>query len=163
MFIRRNRKLLLEIAREAYRAHITDGQTPPAGGRDESASPGQPRAVSSASRSMASFAAASATLPRTRPLYQLVQEMAVSAATRDPRFYPMRKRGPRQFQPGNLRSLPPSKDHRSIEEIRGRRSRPLYLKRTSPAGVLLPQVAVEYRLGPGNLSQPDQPQGRAEA
>ena len=76
------------------------------------------------------------------PLWETVREMAVSAATRDPRFRPM--------QPGELAGfdleisvLSPLQDVSSVNEIQvGVHG--LYVIKGHAHGVLLPQVATEY-------------------
>jgi len=77
-----------------------------------------------------------------KPLYQLVQEMAISAATQDPRFYPMKKSELESFDV-EISVLSPLSKISSIEEIvvgvHG-----IYLEKNFSRGVLLPQVAVEY-------------------
>ena len=77
-----------------------------------------------------------------KPLYQLVQEMALSAATQDPRFYPMKKSELENFEL-EISILSPLSKISSIDEIlvgvHG-----LYLEKNFSRGVLLPQVAVEY-------------------
>ena len=77
-----------------------------------------------------------------QPLWQTVREMAVSAATRDPRFYPMRPADLADFQL-EISVLSPLQLIQSIEEIQvGRHG--LYLIKGHAHGVLLPQVATEY-------------------
>jgi uncharacterized protein len=77
-----------------------------------------------------------------KPLYQLVQEMAVSAATRDPRFYPMKKEDLAHFDL-EISVLTPLRKISSIEEIEvGVHG--LYIEKNYSRGVLLPQVALEY-------------------
>jgi AmmeMemoRadiSam system protein A len=77
-----------------------------------------------------------------QPLYQLVQEMAVSAATRDPRFYPMKKDDLTDFSL-DISVLSPLKQAASVEEIQvGVHG--IYIVKGSYRGVLLPQVATEY-------------------
>lgn len=77
-----------------------------------------------------------------KPLYQLVQEMAISAAIRDPRFYPMKKEDLDGFAL-EISVLAPRKKIDSVEEIEvGVHG--LYLEKNFSRGVLLPQVAVEY-------------------
>jgi AmmeMemoRadiSam system protein A len=77
-----------------------------------------------------------------QPLYQLVQEMAVSAATRDPRFYPMKKDDLADFSL-DISVLSPLKQAASVEEIQvGVHG--IYIVKGSYRGVLLPQVATEY-------------------
>ena len=77
-----------------------------------------------------------------QPLYRLVQEMAVSAATRDPRFYPMKPHDLDDFQI-DISVLSPLVKVASVEEIRvGVHG--IYIVKGSYRGVLLPQVASEY-------------------
>lgn len=77
-----------------------------------------------------------------RPLWQTVREMAISAATRDPRFYPMK--------PDDLSNitleisvLSPLRQIQSVEEIQVG-THGIYLIKGRAHGVLLPQVATEY-------------------
>lgn len=77
-----------------------------------------------------------------QPLYRLVQEMAVSAATRDPRFYPMKPKDLDEFEL-EISVLSPLELISSVEEIQvGVHG--IYLAKNSYRGVLLPQVATEY-------------------
>jgi AmmeMemoRadiSam system protein A len=77
-----------------------------------------------------------------QPLYLLVQEMAVSAATRDPRFYPMKKEDLADFTI-DISVLSPLVKAASAEEIEvGVHG--IYIIKGSYRGVLLPQVATEY-------------------
>jgi AmmeMemoRadiSam system protein A len=77
-----------------------------------------------------------------QPLYQLVQEMAVSAATRDPRFYPMKANDLADFSL-DISVLSPLVQTASVEEIQvGVHG--IYIVKGSYRGVLLPQVATEY-------------------
>jgi uncharacterized protein len=77
-----------------------------------------------------------------KPLYRLVQEMAVSAAIHDPRFYPMKKSELENFDL-EISVLSPLSKISSIEEIKvGVHG--IYLEKNFSRGVLLPQVAVEY-------------------
>jgi AmmeMemoRadiSam system protein A len=77
-----------------------------------------------------------------QPLWQTVQEMAVSAATRDPRFYPMTTPDLADFQL-EISVLSPLQLIQSIDEIKVG-THGLYLIKGHAHGVLLPQVAVEY-------------------
>jgi len=80
-----------------------------------------------------------------QPLYKLVQEMAVSAATRDPRFYPMKSPDLADFEI-DISVLSPLEKIASVEEIEiGRHG--IYIAKGSYRGVLLPQVATEYGWG----------------
>jgi hypothetical protein len=77
-----------------------------------------------------------------QPLYLLVQEMAVSAATRDPRFYPMKPEDLADFAL-DISVLSPLKKAVSVEEIKvGKHG--IYIVKGDYRGVLLPQVATEY-------------------
>ena len=53
-----------------------------------------------------------------QPLYRLVQEMAVSAATRDPRFYPMKQQDLDAFEL-EISVLSPLQRISSVDEITG--------------------------------------------
>lgn len=77
-----------------------------------------------------------------KPLFQLVQEMAVSAATHDPRFYPMRAEDLSNYDL-EISVLSPLHKISSIDEIEvGKHG--LYVEKNFSRGVLLPQVAVEF-------------------
>ena len=77
-----------------------------------------------------------------KPLYRLVQEMAVSAATRDPRFYPMKRQDLDAFEL-EISVLSPLELISSVDEIKVG-THGIYLVKNSSRGVLLPQVATEY-------------------
>ena len=75
-------------------------------------------------------------------LYLLVQEMAVSAATRDPRFYPMKVSDLSDFTL-DISVLSPLSKIDSVDEIKvGKHG--IYIVQRNNRGVLLPQVATEY-------------------
>ena len=77
-----------------------------------------------------------------KPLYLLVQEMAISAATRDPRFYPMKPGDLDDFEL-EISVLSPLKRINSVESIAvGKHG--IYVVKNHSRGVLLPQVATEY-------------------
>lgn len=76
------------------------------------------------------------------PLVQAVQEMAISAATRDPRFYPMKPSDLTDYQL-EISVLSPLQKIDSVEDIVvGEHG--LYIEKNIARGVLLPQVATEY-------------------
>ena len=77
-----------------------------------------------------------------KPLFALVQDMAISAATRDPRFYPMKKNDLADFQL-EISVLSPMRKITSIDDIVVG-THGLYIEKNFHRGVLLPQVAVEY-------------------
>jgi AmmeMemoRadiSam system protein A len=77
-----------------------------------------------------------------KPLYRLVQEMALSAATRDPRFYPMKPNDLADFEL-EISVLSPLRKINSVDEIQvGEHG--IYIIKDNYQGVLLPQVATEY-------------------
>jgi AmmeMemoRadiSam system protein A len=77
-----------------------------------------------------------------KPLFLLVQEMAVSAAIRDPRFYPMKSQDLGDFDL-EISVLSPLLLISSLDEILVG-THGLYIIKKSCRGVLLPQVATEY-------------------
>ena len=77
-----------------------------------------------------------------KPLYLLVQEMAASAATRDPRFYPMKEEDLADFELEISVLSPLQKIETPEEVVVGKHG--LYLEKNFSRGVLLPQVAVEH-------------------
>jgi uncharacterized protein len=77
-----------------------------------------------------------------QPLFRLVQEMAVSAATRDPRFYPMKPNDLSEFEI-DISVLSPLVRAASVDEIEvGKHG--IYIIKGNCRGVLLPQVATDY-------------------
>jgi AmmeMemoRadiSam system protein A len=77
-----------------------------------------------------------------RPLFQLVQDMSVSAATGDPRFYPMKTEDLADFKL-DISVLSPLEKTTSVDEIKVG-THGIYIVKGSYRGVLLPQVATEY-------------------
>lgn len=77
-----------------------------------------------------------------QPLWQTVQEMAVSAATGDPRFQPMQVSELADFSL-EISALSPLQKIRDISEIQvGIHG--IYIVKGAARGVLLPQVATDY-------------------
>jgi AmmeMemoRadiSam system protein A len=77
-----------------------------------------------------------------KPLWRLVQEMAISAATQDPRFYPMKPEDLDSFEL-DISVLSPLKMIDDVEEIVVG-THGIYIIKNHCRGVLLPQVATEY-------------------
>ena len=77
-----------------------------------------------------------------KPLFLLVQEMAVSAATGDPRFHPMAVADLQNFEV-DISVLSPLVKAASPEEIQVG-THGIYIIKGPCRGVLLPQVATEY-------------------
>jgi len=77
-----------------------------------------------------------------KPLWETVQEMALAAAFRDPRFPPLRPNEVNDLT-FEISVLGPLKRIKDVKEIKvGRHG--LYMVRGYHAGLLLPQVATEY-------------------
>ena len=137
---RREKSLLLDIARKAISSHLENGTMP---GKEET----EPlllekRGCFVCIKINGKLRGCIGNFVSDRPLYQLVREMAVSAATKDPRFYPMRKEelGESTLE---ISVLTPLRKVSSIEEIEvGKHG--LYIEKNVARGVLLPQVATEY-------------------
>ena len=133
-------KELLKIAREAIVGYVTCGRIPPA----ESGAAGLNLETGCfvTIRRQHQLRGCIGNFTSERPLFRLVQDMAVSAATRDPRFYPMK--------PGDLSDfdleisvLSPLEQVTSVEEIEVG-THGIYLVKGNSRGVLLPQVAAEF-------------------
>jgi AmmeMemoRadiSam system protein A len=77
-----------------------------------------------------------------QPLYLLVQEMAISAATNDPRFYPMKVEDLADFTL-DISVLSPLEKAASVDDIKVG-THGIFIVKGSYRGVLLPQVATEY-------------------
>lgn len=77
-----------------------------------------------------------------QPLWETVREMAISAATRDPRFRPMQPEELADFHL-EISVLSPLRDIASVDEI-DVGTHGIYVIKGAARGVLLPQVAVEY-------------------
>lgn len=137
---KKEQKELLRIARDTIVSVVTDGRIPAA----ESASPGLngPCGCFVSIKQRGQLRGCIGNFLSDQPLYRLTQEMAQSAATRDPRFYPMK---PHDLDDFNLEISVLSPLHKisAIEEIQvGRHG--IYIVKGSYRGVLLPQVATEY-------------------
>jgi AmmeMemoRadiSam system protein A len=136
----KEKQLLLEIAREAVVSYVQHGAIPAREVNNSNLLVKQGCFVCIKINGM--LRGCIGNFLSDKPLYQLVQEMAVSAATRDPRFYPMKKDDLKDFDL-EISVLSPLHKISSIEEIEvGVHG--LYLEKNFSRGVLLPQVAVEY-------------------
>ena len=135
----KERKLLLELAREAITATVRTGNSPV-------------RQVTAAQllghrgcfvtiKRQGALRGCIGNFKSDKPLYQLVQEMAASAATHDPRFYPMKEEDLASFEL-EISVLSPLTRITSPEEVLVG-THGLYLEKNFSRGVLLPQVAVE--------------------
>jgi uncharacterized protein len=134
------RALLLHTARQAISDHLQGCRVAPA-------EPAGERLAARAGAFVSLHACGDlrgciGTFVGRRPLVQTVQEMAVSAAFRDPRFPPLAadELGELELEISVLSPLREITDTQEIEV--GRHG--LYITRGLRAGVLLPQVATEY-------------------
>lgn len=139
-FSAKEKQLLQEIAREAITSYVETGKIPP---REVTGSKLlEKRGCFVCIKINGTLRGCIGNFTSEKPLYQLVQEMAVSAATRDPRFYPMKKEDLHDFDL-EISVLSPLQKISSIEEIEvGVHG--IYLEKNFSRGVLLPQVATEY-------------------
>ncbi len=136
----KDRQLLLDLAREAIISYVQDGTIPTREIKSGNLQERQGCFVCIKINGM--LRGCIGNFISDKPLYQLVQEMAVSAATRDPRFYPMKQKDLTDFDL-EISVLSPLEKISSIEEIEvGVHG--LYMEKNFSRGVLLPQVAVEY-------------------
>jgi uncharacterized protein len=133
-------KELLRIARETIVAHVS-GQTIPA--------------VAKISKGLALKSGCFVTIKQKgqlrgcignfvsdMPLWKLVQEMAISAATQDPRFYPMKPADLDAFELDISVLSPLKKITDVVDIVVGTHG--IYIEKNHCRGVLLPQVATEY-------------------
>jgi AmmeMemoRadiSam system protein A len=137
---KKERKELLKIARETIAGYVTNGKVPVV----VSASPGLNlhSGCFVTVKQKGELRGCIGNFVSDQPLYLLVQEMAISAATRDPRFYPMKAHDLADFTL-DISVLSPLEKAASVEEIRvGIHG--IYIVKGSSRGVLLPQVATEY-------------------
>lgn len=135
-----DKKLLLELAREAVITTITGAKVQQREVRSGILT--EKRGCFVCVKKSSMLRGCIGNFTSDKPLYQLVQEMAVSAATRDPRFYPMKEGDLEDFDL-EISVLSPLQKVTSAEEIEvGVHG--IYLEKNFFRGVLLPQVAVEY-------------------
>ena len=140
LLTKKEQKDLLKIARETIVAYVTNGKIPVI----ETASKGLNVETGCfvTIKQHAQLRGCIGNFVSDKPLYKLVQEMAFSAATRDPRFYPMKQQDLADFEL-DISVLSPLKLAASVDEIRVG-THGIYLVKGSYRGVLLPQVATEY-------------------
>jgi len=133
-------RLLLETAREAIVSFITTGSVP---NREVAAEKLPSRQGCFVSIKMnGKLRGCIGNFVSDKPLMLLIQEMAVAAATKDPRFYPMKKQDLADFRV-EISVLSPLQKIAGIDEIEVG-THGIYLERNFHRGVLLPQVATEY-------------------
>lgn len=139
MFVKDERRQLLQIAREAIISIVTTGSIPAREVKSEKLN-GQFGCFVTI-KIGGKLRGCIGNFISDKPLYKLVQEMAAAAATKDPRFYPMKKTDLEQFST-EISVLSPLQKIESIEEIQVG-THGIYMERNVHRGVLLPQVATE--------------------
>jgi len=134
------RRELLAIARRAVEETVRNGRAP----EPETGNPAlrTPQGAFVTIQIGGELRGCIGTFLESTPLYRTVSEMAVSAATQDPRFPPLSAAElPRiHLEISALTPRVPVRDVREIEV--GRHG--LYIQQGMRSGVLLPQVATEY-------------------
>jgi len=136
----KEQKELLKIARDTIVSYVTSGKVPAV----EATSSGLDLEVGCfvTIKQHGQLRGCIGNFVSDKPLYKLVQEMAVSAATRDPRFYPMKTIDLDDFEL-EVSVLSPLVKTSSVEEIQVG-THGIYIIKGNYRGVLLPQVATDY-------------------
>jgi uncharacterized protein len=134
------RQQLIQIARDSIVAVVTSGACQPIQSENENLC--TPRGCFVTIKQKGALRGCIGNFMSDKPLCNLVQEMATSAATRDPRFYPMRSTDLPDFNV-EISVLSTLQKITSIEEIEVG-THGIYLEKNHARGVLLPQVASEY-------------------
>ncbi len=135
-----DQELLFRVARDSIKAHLKGEQVP----LPQAASPllTQPRGVFVTLNRHGRLRGCIGYLDAVNPLLAAVQEMAVAAAFRDPRFPPLREDELADLEV-EISILSPMQQIKNTEDIQvGHHG--LYLVQGSHRGLLLPQVATEY-------------------
>ncbi|RNC73334.1 MAG: AmmeMemoRadiSam system protein A [Desulfuromonadales bacterium] len=135
-----DKKKLLTLAREAVSLFVREGTIPSVEISEQSLQ--QERGCFVCIKKNRVLRGCIGSFTSDKPLYKLVQEMAVSAATRDPRFYPMKQSDLDDFTV-EISVLSPLEKIPSPDAIEVG-THGIYIEKNFCRGVLLPQVAVEY-------------------
>lgn len=140
LLTRKEQEKLLRIARETIVSYVTSGKIPAI--ENDSKGLNAENGCFVTIKQKGQLRGCIGNFVSDRPLYKLVQEMAVSAATRDPRFYPLKPADLDDFEL-DISVLSPLERAASAEEIQVG-THGIYIVKGSSRGVLLPQVATEY-------------------
>ncbi len=135
------RRELLRIARATLREYLTTGFMPP--GAPHRASLLQPRGAFVTIHVGGELRGCIGRVDADTPLYLAVEQLAVAAATRDPRFDPLRAEELPETRV-EISILSPLRSGKPEEVEIGRHG--LVVTRGVRRGLLLPQVAVEHGL-----------------
>lgn len=136
-----DKKLLLEIARDSIKAHLLDLPAPSLKSIPPSLC--QPRGAFVSLHRQGQLRGCIGCLEALQPLGQTVREMATAAAFHDPRFRPLKREELSDLEV-EISVLSPMQLIDNIDEIQVGTDG-LYIVQGSYRGVLLPQVATEYR------------------
>jgi AmmeMemoRadiSam system protein A len=138
---RSDQEQLLKLARNTIRAHLRGESVPPVTGASGILC--QPRGVFVSLHRQGQLRGCIGCLEAVKPLVQAVQEMAAAAAFHDPRFRPLRDEELADLEV-EISILTPMRLIDKIEDIKVG-THGLYVELGYCRGLLLPQVAVEYR------------------
>lgn len=139
LLTKKEQKQLLKIARDTIVASVSSGKIPPV--ETDAKGLNCENGCFVTIKKQGQLRGCIGNFVSDKPLYKLVQEMAVSAATHDPRFYPMKQQDLDDFDL-DISVLSPLRKIDSVDEIHvGRHG--IYIVKDSYRGVLLPQVATE--------------------
>ncbi|MCL4500361.1 MAG: AmmeMemoRadiSam system protein A [Deltaproteobacteria bacterium] len=136
-----DKKLLLQIARSSIEAHLADKPAPALGALSRSLC--EPRGAFVSLHRQGQLRGCIGFLEAVKPLGQTVREMAAAAAFHDPRFRPLRKDELADLEV-EISVLSPMRLINNLDEIKVG-THGLYIVQGSCRGLLLPQVATEYK------------------
>lgn len=138
-----DKQRLLQLARDSIRAHLTGEPVPSLAGASSLLC--EPRGVFVSLHRRGQLRGCIGYLEAVKPLGQSVVEMAAAAAFHDPRFLPMREAELADLEV-EISVLTPMQPlpQAQVENIQvGRHG--LYIEKGLNRGLLLPQVAVDFR------------------
>jgi MEMO1 family protein len=137
------KKKLLQIARETIKSYIPSGKTPKIDNKDFSKGLLQTCGAFVTLRENGDLRGCIGSFSADKPLYQTIQEMAISSSTRDYRFTPVSRDEIDKLWI-EISVLTPMKKIKSIDEIvLGKHG--IYIKKGGYSGTFLPQVASETK------------------
>jgi len=134
------RQALLRIARESIEAGLKGEPPPAAGGKGKL---DEKRGAFVSLKKLGKLRGCIGMIEARKPLARTVEEMAAAAAFQDPRFPPLRKEELRDLRV-EISVLTPLRRVADVGAIEiGTHG--LYIRKGARAGLLLPQVATEWR------------------
>jgi AmmeMemoRadiSam system protein A len=133
-------KELLKIARETLESYLSEGKIPHFEVKSESLKEEMGAFVTLKKKGR--LRGCIGHVEANKPLYEVVSEMAITAATQDPRFSPVTLDELSEIDI-EISVLSPLKKVNNIEEIKVGRDG-LVIKKGFASGLLLPQVPVEW-------------------